>query len=101
MCLVVVQEFIRQQVAEKERIKMEEKLRREREDAIEEAKLAAERERMKMDFEREKEKGRRKEVNYSVLANALHSHPHTHTHTLCTARGAAKTSSTSAKDTRS
>ena len=41
---------------------MEEKLRREREEAIEEAKLAMERERMKMDFEREKEKTRRKEV---------------------------------------
>ena len=57
------QEFIRQQVAEKERAKMEEKLRREREDAIEEAKLAAERDRMKANFEREKEKTRRKEVH--------------------------------------
>ena len=49
-------------MAEKERVKMEEKLHREREEAIEEAKLAMERERMKMDFEREKEKVRRKEV---------------------------------------
>ena len=57
-----LQEFIRQQVAEKERAKMEEKLRREREEAIEEAKLAMERERLKTDFEREKEKVRRKEV---------------------------------------
>ena len=57
------QELVRQQVLEKERAKMEEKLRREKEDALEEAKLAAERERMRQDFEREKEKARRKEVN--------------------------------------
>ena len=53
---------------EKERAKMEEKRRREREDAIEEAKLAAERERMRQDFEREKEKARRKEVNIFIAA---------------------------------
>ena len=59
----LLQEFVRQQVAEKERAKLEEKLRREREDALEEAKLARERERMKADFERE-ERARRKEVGY-------------------------------------
>lgn len=46
---------------------MEEKLRKEREDAIGEAKLAAERERMRQDFEREKEKAMRKEVS-TVIA---------------------------------
>ena len=60
---VYTQELVRQQVLEKERVKMEEKRHREREDALEEAKLAAERERMRQDFEREKEKARRKEVN--------------------------------------
>ena len=58
------QEFVRQQVAEKERAKLEEKLHREREDALEEARLARERDKMKADFEREKERARRKEVNY-------------------------------------
>jgi hypothetical protein len=58
----LLQEFVRQQVAEKERAKLEEKHRKEREDAIEEARLARERDRMKADFEREKEKARRKEV---------------------------------------
>ena len=61
---LLLQEFVHQQVMEKERVKLEEKLRKEREDALEEAKLAREREKMKADFEREKEKARRKEVRY-------------------------------------
>ena len=54
---------------------MEEKLRKEREDAIEEAKLAAERERMRQDFVREKEKAKRKEVSKrSQLVALLHAY---------------------------
>ena len=63
----MLQEFVHQQVAEKERAKLEEKLRKEREDALEEARLARERERMKADFEREKERARRKEVGHRTF----------------------------------
>ena len=67
-----LQEFVRQQVAEKERAKMEERLRHEREDALEEARLAMERERMKADFRREKEKARRKEVRIHTYNNIIY-----------------------------
>ena len=58
--------FIHEQVAAKERAKMEERLRKEREEAIEEARLAKEREQMKMEHQRERERVRQKEVSSAM-----------------------------------
>ena len=80
------QEFVGQQVAEKERAKLEEKLHREREDALEEARLARERDKMKADFEREGEskekRGELQKCGYLSLERLFYSTYHKATN-LC------------------
>lgn len=56
------QAFLQEQIAAKERQKLEERLHREREEREEAEKLAKERERLQREYQKEVERARRKEV---------------------------------------
>ena len=58
--------FIKAQIAEKERIKLEAKLERGREERVEERRMARERERLDKEFQREQLRKRAKEVSCDV-----------------------------------
>ena len=85
------QAFIREQIAAKERQKLEERLHREREEREEAEKLARERERLQREHQQEVERARRKEVGNTlsyiarVVPFSYCSHTLTlHTFTHCT-----------------